>query len=516
MKLSVLAKHMPQNLLRGIVATKPEHDPDITSVHYSSDKVKPNGLFVAITGFKADGHEFIDHALSKGAAAIVTERPVGSNTPTLEVSDSRKALAHIADKFFGCPSKKLSVTAVTGTNGKTTTTFLVQSIFTAAGFNTGIISTVDYRFGGKTFENPMTTPESLDLQKILAKMLSSGVTHVVLEVSSHALDLHRITGCRINVGIFTNLSQDHLDFHGDMENYWTAKKKLFTEHLFRDPEKKSAVAVINCNDPKGHELFKMLENSSNRNRLFSIGSLNGHAIKPQNRQFDHRGVKGTVSTPSGDIDFTSNLAGEYNLENIMCAVGAGIAMKVSPDAIKTGIESFSGVPGRMERIENTCGKFVFVDYAHTPDAIENVLNTLKSTTSGRLICVFGCGGDRDRTKRPEMGKIAVSIADFSVITSDNPRTENPMSIIYDILAGIKNKAVVEYRKEDCHNGLTKKGYTVEPDRRNAIKLGIKIAKPGDTILLAGKGHETYQILAAETIHFDDRKEAQQALGVNDV
>jgi UDP-N-acetylmuramoyl-L-alanyl-D-glutamate--2,6-diaminopimelate ligase len=519
MKLSVLAKHMPQNLLRGVVMPGTEKDPDITSVGYRSDQIKKGGLFVAVKGFKKDGHEFIDHALSNGAAAVVSELPVSGKIPTLEVDNSRKALAFIADKFFNSPSKELTIIAVTGTNGKTTTAFLVQNILTKAGFDTGVISTVDYRFGGKIFNNPMTTPESLDLQKILAQMLSSGVTHVVLEVSSHAVDLHRIAGCRIDMGIFTNLSQDHLDFHGDMETYWRAKRKLFTEHLFTDQEKdqerKAATAVINCNDPKGQELLHLLESVSEGSQLFSIGSRNGYTVRHQNTQFDLKGVEGTISTPLGDINFTSGLAGKYNLENILCAVGAGIAIEVSLDAIKTGIESFPGVPGRMERIENTSGKFVFVDYAHTPDALGNVLNTLKSITRGKLICIFGCGGDRDRTKRPEMGKIAVHTADFTVITSDNPRTEDPMSIISDILTGIEGKSVNEYQKEECTKGFIKKGYTIDPNRRSAIKFGIEIAESGDTVLIAGKGHETYQILATETIHFDDREEAKKVLEGND-
>lgn len=519
MKLSVLAKHMPQDLIRGVVMPETENDPEITSVSYRSDLIKKGGLFVAIKGFKKDGHEFINHALSNGASAVVSEVPVHGKIPALEVADSRKALAFIADKFFDSPSEKLTIIAVTGTNGKTTTTFLVQNILEKAGFNTGIISTVDYRFGGNIFENPMTTPESLDLQKILAQMLSSGVTHVVLEVSSHAVDLYRIAGCRMDMGIFTNLSQDHLDFHGDMETYWRAKKKLFTEYLFtnqeKDQEKKAAAAVINCNDPKGQELLHLLENFSERNRLFSIGCRNGHTVKHKNTQFDVRGVKGTISTPLGDIDFTSGLAGKYNLENIMCAAGAGIAMQISLDAIKTGIESFPGVPGRMERIENASGKFVFVDYAHTPDALENVLNTLKSITCGKLICIFGCGGDRDRTKRPEMGKIAVHLADLTVITSDNPRSEDPMSIISDILTGIEGKAVTEYKKKECSKGLVEKGYTIDPDRRSAIQLGIQLAESGDTVLIAGKGHETYQILPTKTIHFDDREEAKKVLEASD-
>ena len=513
MKLSVLAQHMPQDLFRGVGMPSAESDPDITSISYRSDRVKKGGIFVAIKGFKNDGHEYIDHALSNGASAVISEKPV-PGVPALEVTDSRKALALIADTFFGSPSEKLTIIGVTGTNGKTTTTFLVQSILTEAGFNTGIISTVDYRYNGNIFTNPMTTPESLDLQNMLADMLSSGITHVVLEVSSHAVDLHRITGCRMDVGVFTNLSKDHLDFHKNMDAYWTAKKRLFTDHLFSGGAKKTS-AVINCNDPRGQELFSLLEHVSKGGPIFSIGARNGYTVTHKNIRSNIKGVGGTIATPSGDFEFASHLAGNYNLENILCAVGVGIAVKIPLDAIKAGIESFPGVPGRMERIDNTKGKFVFVDYAHTPDALENVLKTLRSIVSGKLICVFGCGGDRDRSKRPEMGKIATRLSDFTIITSDNPRTEEPMSIISDIIDGIEDKSIAEYQKEDDCKGAVKKGYIVDPDRRSAITLGIQIACPGDTVLIAGKGHETYQIHGAQTIHFDDREEAQQALEVND-
>jgi UDP-N-acetylmuramyl-tripeptide synthetase len=300
-----------------------------------------------------------------------------------------------------------------------------------------------------------------------------------------------------------------------MEAYWKAKKNLFTEHIFQRQEKQPKTAVINCQDKKGNELFRLLEDLSLEKRLLSIGSLNGHTIKTKTKQFDLNGTRGTVATPSGDVDFDSGLAGKYNLENIMCAIGAGIALGISPKTIKSGIESFSGVPGRMERIYNRLGKYVFVDYAHTPDALHSVLTTLRSIASGKLVCVFGCGGDRDRTKRPEMGKIAVTVADFTVITSDNPRSEDPMSIIQDILTGLKDEPVQKYTKRDCANGIAQKGYTIEPDRSKAIQLGIQMAEHGDTVLIAGKGHETYQILGTQTIDFDDRKEAAKALGVND-
>jgi len=509
------------------------HDPyinsDISSVHYRAQDVQPGGLFVAIPGLLADGHDFIDQACMRGALAIISQKPVQpDNSVTqntrqiktrqvkakqikngltiIEVDNTRKALAGISATFFGNPSQKLNIIGITGTNGKTTTAYLIESMLSAAGLKTGVIGTINYRYMGKVFKNPVTTPESLDLQKILAEMLKEGVTHVVLEVSSHAIDLFRVENCLIDTGVFTNLTQDHLDYHGDMNSYWLCKKRMFTEYLPLGPKKDRAVAVINRDNPKGRELFNILPV-----RGISTGHSADNIIWPKIIEHDLRGITGNISTPAGSFDFKSPLVGKHNIENILSAAGVGIALGLSLNDIKAGIENVFFIPGRLERITGNNGRFVYVDYAHTPDALGNVLTSLKAVSNKKIICVFGCGGDRDREKRPLMGEIAGRLCDLAIVTSDNPRTEDPEKIIEQILSGLKKTCNHEYSLSSLKTGFDKKGYVIEPDRRNAIKLGIAASRQGDTVLIAGKGHETYQILGEKTISFDDRKEAKQAL-----
>jgi UDP-N-acetylmuramoyl-L-alanyl-D-glutamate--2,6-diaminopimelate ligase/murE/murF fusion protein len=481
-------------------------DPEIHSIHYKAQEVKPDGLFVAIRGFIADGHDFIDDALERGASVIVAQKTVDKPSIIIEVANSRKALAAISHAFYGKPSEKLFIIAITGTNGKTTTAFLIESMLVEAGFNVGVIGTINYRYSGKIFTNPITTPESLDLQKILADMLADGITHVVMEVSSHAIDLARIDHCRLDVAVFTNLSQDHLDYHKDMNSYWLCKKRLFTENLIAGPKKDHALAVINGNDPKGRELLLDLSVPS-----LSTGLEDDNTIRPIHIQQDLTGITGKLSTPAGALDFQSSLVGTYNLENILTATGVGIGIKLALNAIRAGIEKVHSVPGRLEPIPNNTGRFVYVDYAHTPDALENVLTSLKSLLTAKIICVFGCGGDRDTDKRPQMGEIAGRLCDLTIITSDNPRTEPPMGIIDQILEGVKKVTAYEYKVADLSNGFKKKGYVLEPDRKKAIALGVKASRCGDTVLIAGKGHETYQIIGNKTVPFDDRVEAHRAL-----
>ncbi len=495
------------------------HDPDINSLHYRAQDVKLGGLFVAIPGLLADGHDFIDQARMRGAHAIISQKPVQpDNSVTentrqikdgltiIEVDNSRKALAGISAAFFGNPSQKLNIIGITGTNGKTTITYLIESMLSAAGLKSGVIGTINYRYMGKVFENPVTTPESMDLQKILAEMLKKEVTHVVLEVSSHAIDLFRVENCLIDTGVFTNLTQDHLDYHGDMNSYWLCKKRMFTEYLPSGPKKDRAVAVINRDNPKGRELFNILPV-----RGISTGHSTDNIIWPKIIKHDLSGIVGNISTPAGSFDFKSPLVGKHNIENILSAVGVGIALDLSLDDIKAGIENVLSIPGRLERITGNNGRFVYVDYAHTPDALGNVLTSLKAVSDKKIICVFGCGGDRDREKRPLMGEIAGRLCDLAIVTSDNPRTEDPEKIIEQILSGLKKTCNHEYSLSNLKTGFDKKGYVIEPDRRNAIKLGIAASRQGDTVLIAGKGHETYQILCKKTISFDDRKEAKQAL-----
>ena len=482
---------------------------EILSVHYRAQDVTPGGLFVAIKGFKSDGHDFIDQAVERGASVIVSQRPVKTTIAVnIIVGNSRKALAQLSSRFYGNPSEKLVIVGITGTNGKTTTSYLIESILEHAGLKVGLIGTINYRYAKKVFINPVTTPESLDLQRIIAEMLAEGISHVVMEVSSHAIDLMRIENCRMDVAVFTNLTLDHLDYHGSMQAYWSCKKSLFTHYLVSGPKKDKAKAVINCNDEKGNLLLKEFVLNG-----ISVGKSPLNMVYPGKTELGLDGIRCDISTPYGGIQIRSYLVGEYNLENILSATGVGVALNLSRELIRRGIENLKSVPGRLERVPNDLGRFVYVDYAHTPDALENVLKTLRGLTSNRLICVFGCGGDRDREKRPFMGKISAELSDLSVITSDNPRSEPPLEIIEEILIGIRKTGISAYSASELHDGVVKKGYVVISDRKHAIQTAVRASSPGDTILIAGKGHESYQIIGKKTIPFDDRLEAKIALAL---
>ena len=494
-------------------------DMDIESIHYRAQEVQPGGMFVAIKGQTADGHNFMHQALQKGAVAVVIQKEppqpylnqclaqaVQTQPIIITVSDTRKAMADLAARFYGEPSENMTLIGITGTNGKTTVAYLIESILLQAGHETGVIGTINYRYADKTFNNPMTTPESLDLQRILAQMRSAGVTHVVMEASSHAMDLYRVRRCWFDVAVFTNLSQDHLDFHGNMQAYWSSKKKLFTDYLTQGPKRERAVAVINCNDPRGKELTDSLTMP-----VVKTGSDSDCEIKIENYQCELIGTTGKAATPGGSFDFKTPLVGVHNVENILNAAGVGSALNIAPPTIKDGIEALSAIPGRLESITNNTGRFVYVDYAHTPDALENAVSAIKEIAPARIICVFGCGGDRDQKKRPLMGEVVARLCDLSIVTSDNPRSENPLAIIEQILPGVKQANGVEYSPRDLRAGYETKGSVVEPDRRRAIELGINASRPDDAVLIAGKGHETYQIIGNTTIDFDDREEARRAL-----
>ena len=483
-----------------------EMESRIGSIHYRAQDVEPGGVFVAIAGSAADGHDFIDEALSRGACAIVTQKETGSGVAALRVSDTRKALAMISAAFYGNPSEHLTLIAITGTNGKTTCAYIIEGILQKAGYRVGVIGTINYRYGDKTFDNPVTTPESLDLQRILAEMKQSGVTHVVMEVSSHAIDLSRIEHCWFDVGVFTNLSQDHLDFHGSMDAYWSAKKRLFSDYLPRGPKKDHVRAVINCSASHGRELAAELNIP-----VLRVGDADQAEVGTAGIQCRLDGIAGMIQYTGGQFEIHSPLVGQHNVENILCAAGVAAVLELEPEIVRAGLEGVSHIPGRLEHIENQAGRYVYVDYAHTPDALENVIKAVLALTTDRVICVFGCGGDRDKEKRPLMGDIAVRHCDLSIVTSDNPRSEKPMAIIEHILAGIKKGNAVAYSPADLNNGYKGKGYVVEPDRQRAIALGISVSRPGDTVLIAGKGHETYQILGDKTIHFDDREVARNVL-----
>lgn len=508
MKLSQLIEAVPIRNCR--VSTDVEGgspvDPEIGSIHCRSQNVRPGGLFIAIPGFHADGHDFIDDALSKGAVAIMVQKPIDRNTAVVEVADTRAAMGPVAARFFGNPSQKLTVVGITGTNGKTTTSLIIENILKEAGFSTGAIGTIDYHFGGKHFANPVTTPESLDLQRILGAMRDAGVTHVAMEASSHAIDLHRLDACWMDVAVFTNLTQDHLDYHGDMARYWACKQRLFTRHLVEGPKRGKAVAVINRNNAHGRELAGVVNL-----RTLTVGFSDDNDFRADGVECRLDGISGELSTPGGRFPFQSPLVGRHNVENILCAAAAAWALGVPSGAIRSGIAGLGSVPGRLESIPNNRDRFVFVDYAHTPDALENVLAAVRALTKERIICVFGCGGDRDRRKRPIMGEIAGRLADLAVVTSDNPRTEDPMEIIREILPGVGQTAMQEYDSRNLAEWTTGRGFLVEPDRRRAIGLAVEASRSGDVVLVAGKGHETYQIIGRETLPFDDRVEVKEAL-----
>ena len=483
-------------------------DPEIASIHYRAQEVGPGGLFVAIRGLAADGHDYVGSAIARGAVAIVTEKAVTvpANVVALVAANTRIALAALAAGFYNHPSQEMTVIGITGTNGKTTTSYLVERILEKAGFSVGVIGTINCRYAGKQVPSPVTTPESLDLQRTLAAMRTAQVTHVVLEVSSHALDLHRVDGCFFDVAVFTNLTQDHLDYHKDMDSYWNCKKRLFTELLPNGPKKNRAVAVINREDPKGEELERILALRKIRVGYAADGDLT--MVDPT---CNLSGISGRIATATQTKPFHSPLVGTHNCENILCAAGAAVALGVPLSCVRDGIAELARIPGRLEPVADDQGRHVYVDYAHTPDALENVIAAVKELAVGRTLCVFGCGGDRDRGKRPLMGAIAARLCDLVVVTSDNPRSEDPLQIIAQILGGVRSVCRHEYEAGRLTAGFGPRGYAVEPDRRQAIRLAVAACRPGDSLLIAGKGHEDYQILSDRTIAFDDRKVAAEVL-----
>jgi UDP-N-acetylmuramoyl-L-alanyl-D-glutamate--2,6-diaminopimelate ligase/murE/murF fusion protein len=500
--------HLMAALAPAAVTGFREPGPEVTALHYRSQDVQPGGVFVAMRGQTADGHDFVDDARQRGAIAVVVERPAAGGGIVITVADSRQALAELAATFYGHPSEQLTVIAVTGTNGKTTTTYLVEGILAQAGLPTGVIGTINYRHSGRSHPSPVTTPESLDLQRILAEMRAAGVSHVVLEASSHAIDLRRIHACRIDVGVFTNLTQDHLDFHGSMAAYWAAKKRLFTHFLTAGPKATRAVAVVNADSAAGRELA-----AEAPVRVIRTGTGPDCDVRGADFACDLQGIRGGIAAGARRIAVRSQLVGRHNIENLLSAAGVGVALGIGPEVIGAGLEAVGCVPGRLERVDRCSGRAVYVDYSHTPDALENALTALRALTRGRVICVFGCGGDRDRTKRPLMGAIAARLSDLAIVTSDNPRTEDPRAILDEILPGILAQGVpaVDGRDAAALAGRAGKAFAAEPDRRKAIDLGIRAARPGDTVLIAGKGHEPYQIIGKQVIHFDDREEAAAVL-----
>ena len=464
--------------------------------------VQPGFLFVALRGTRMDGHAYVEDAIKRGAVALVVEEPMGplGGAGVVRVADSREALWRIASQFYGHPTRGMRLIGITGTNGKTTTSFLIESMFRAAGVHSGVVGTVNYRFSGKTFPAPVTTPESLDLLHLLREMSDEGVTDVVMEVSSHALDQKRTGGCPFRVGIFTNFSRDHLDYHGTMEAYFQAKSLLFTG-LNRGGAEPEATAVINMDDPKGEELVAMT-----RARVVTYGLGQRCQVRAHEVIADMEGIRARLLTPSGERSIRSPLIGEVNIYNIMAASAAALCLGMDLDSVAKGIETLRRVPGRLEPVENERGLQIVVDYAHTPDALLKAIKALRPMAQGRIITVFGCGGDRDKGKRREMGRIAGENSDLVFITSDNPRTEDPETIISQIETGVKAAGRSFFKNlQDLNTG--RPGYLKVQDRRKAIQGAVSAARDRDLVLIAGKGHEDYQILGYEKRHFDDREEA---------
>ncbi len=498
-----------EELLRGLstVKVRPGGSGEVVEVCYDSRRTHPRTLFVAVPGTKIDGHDFASRALEGGAAGAVVERESVfaelsarySDRHLVLVKDARLALADLSAALHVRPSERLALVGITGTNGKTTTSFLVESILRAAGLFPGLIGTISYRVGGETLPSTHTTPESVDLDDLLSRMSESGAKSAVLEVSSHALAQHRVAGLEFDAVVFTNLTQDHLDFHKDLEDYFQAKRRLFTSQLDRQKKKKNPACVINAGDSYGKRLLS--ECRAAGRCVFSY-ALEGDAdLRPEKISWNTAGIHGTIHTPAGILEIRSHLVGEHNVLNILAAVGAGIALNISLKQVAAGIEALERVPGRLDPVPNKLGLSVLVDYAHSPDALENVLSAARKFSKARVICVFGCGGDRDRTKRAPMARAVSRLSDLAILTSDNPRTEDPLRILADAREGLSGK---EGEK-----------FFVEADRRKAIALAIGKAKSGDVVLIAGKGHEDYQIIGTVKHHFDDREEAAAALAARE-
>jgi UDP-N-acetylmuramoyl-L-alanyl-D-glutamate--2,6-diaminopimelate ligase len=508
MVLEKLIQALPRAEIRG--PTKRE----IGSLAYDSRQVRPGGLFLALRGVHQDGHRYLGAAVDRGAAALVLENwapGIPAETTQILVPDSREALALLGACFYGYPARRLRLIGVTGTNGKTTTSYLVEAVLKSAGIKTGVLGTIEYRCGDRTWPAPVTTPESLDLHYYLAEMVREGATHVVMEVSSHALEQGRCRGLAFEVGLFTNLTQDHLDYHRDMESYYQAKAKLFGDYLKGTPARPESLAVINRDDPFGERLW--METTVPR-RDFSLHQ--DAAYQALEIRSGFRGNEVRIRTPRGVFELHSPQLGRHNVYNLLAAWAVGEALGLPGETIRRGLASLQRIPGRMELVPNPQGLAILVDYAHTPEALRFVLLSLRELTSHRIITVFGCGGDRDSAKRPIMGQIAGDLSHLAVITSDNPRTEDPLEIIAQIEAGLVEDGHRRYDPGVLSRLPEQPGYCLIPDRREAIARAVQWAGSDEVLLIAGKGHETYQLLGDRVLPFDDRLGAGQAAEADSV
>jgi UDP-N-acetylmuramoyl-L-alanyl-D-glutamate--2,6-diaminopimelate ligase len=464
---------------------------EIRQVTCDSRRVQQGALFFALHGAKADGNAFIQDALKRGAAAIASEDARPSKFPAkaawIQVREARKALAITSANFFGHPANALRLVAVTGTNGKTTTTSVVDAIVRASGAKTGLFGTIAYHTPLGDYPAPNTTPESVDLQGFLAEIRDAGGKYAVLEASSHSLAMDRLWGCHFQAAVFTNLTREHLDYHKTFEDYFEAKKRLFEGTGSGAPE----VGVVNTDDEYGKRMVGVAKNT------VTYGLETDADITTKKFQLTFDGLNFTAHTPNGKVNVVSRLVGRINVYNLLAAIGAAQALGLSNEVIESGIRNLESVSGRFQRIDLGQPFFVIVDYAHTDDALENLIRTARELNpKGRIITLFGCGGLKDRTKRPVMGEVTGRLSDLTILSSDNPRTEDPLKIISDIIVGLQKTAGK---------------YLIEPDREKAIGVAMDEARAGDIVLLAGKGHENYQILADHTLQFDDREMARHAL-----
>lgn len=482
-----------KSLLKGIeTETKLSLETEVTGIAYDSRKVKPGNLFVVCKGFKDHGKNYLAQAKENGAVAIVSEEKIDNPLPLIIVPDTRLALAELAANFYKHPSKELLLIGVTGTNGKTTITYLLETILNSVRRKTGVIGTINYRLGEKVFSYGLTTPEAVDLQAILSWMKKEGADSVIMEVSSHALAQKRTTKCYFDLAIFTNLTCEHLDFHQTLDNYFAAKAQLFISLSQEVKKKIPKFAIINLDSEWGKKLIELVEVP-----VLTYGIREKSDFQAKGIKLQEKGSSFLLRAKDNEFPVRLPLVGKYNILNALAAIATASAIGIKTELIIQSLEKLSSLPGRLERVDVGQPFSVFIDYAHTPDALENVLLTLKELSKKRIITVFGCGGDRDRSKRPLMGEVATRLSDFVIVTSDNPRSEDPQQIVLDIEVGIRR------------NG--KENYQIIIDRRGAISRALKMAEKDDFILIAGKGHENYQIFADRTIHFSDKEVAIEIL-----
>lgn len=472
----------------------------VKNLAYDSRQVQAGSLFFALPGVKTDGHDYIPQALEQGAAAIVCEhlpQVCPSNICFVKAANVRLAMAKVAATFYGEPTYGIPVVGVTGTNGKTTITYLLEAILKASGRSPAVFGTVEYRFNDYRISASHTTPESVDLMRMMADFRQRGADVLILEVSSHALEQHRVDGIHFDMAVFTNLTPEHLDYHTTLEDYFASKRRLFNELL------DAGMAVINHDDPFGRKLLADNTNWS------SYGTKSITDVYPQQVVVGRNGIQGTFLCVDKILQINSGMIGDFNVSNLMAAIATAYRLGVDEQTISRGIASAPQVPGRLEKIDNQQDILALVDYAHTGDALEQVLKTLSKLESRRIITVVGCGGDRDPGKRPVMAAVAVKYSDLTVFTSDNPRTEDPLKILAQVRAGALAAGGNEFN--ECKQVNSEKGFVVVPDRRSAIEFAASQAQAGELLLVAGKGHEDYQILGTKKIHFDDREELKRVL-----